>query len=234
MATRWSVAQVRGTMLHHSAPRSMPVPDFPANACAGRQCSPLRRCRNRLARGPGKLPCSEASAPCWQCLWFQGDSVVGLIEVFSPKHDAFRDRDEEVLTRMARVCTRDRGTSSRKENADSTTAYSVFAESLKPDVHRFHFQKAHAIILVVALALAAVVLGYLLAPRLQRLFSTPPKTVSNAALTTPATPQPVALKNAPAAEQSINDARPVACRRRTRRCFRSVWTWRPLRDRRRR
>ena len=123
-----------------------------------------------------------------------GDSVVGLIEVFSPKHDAFRDRDEEVLTRMAEfalVIVEP----AHETTADSTTSI-PFAENLKPDVHRFHFQKAHAIILVVAFALAALILGYLLA---QRLFSPAPKTVSNAALTTPATPQPVALKNAPAA-----------------------------------
>src|SRR6185369_1292909 len=93
-----------------------------------------------------------------------GDSVVGLIEVFSPKHDAFRDRDEEVLTRMAEfalVIVEP----AHETTADSTTSI-PFAENLKPDVHLFHFQKAHAIILVVAFALAALILGYLLAQRL--------------------------------------------------------------------
>ena len=126
-----------------------------------------------------------------------GDSVIGLIEVFSPKHDAFRDRDEEVLTRMAEFAL------AIIEPAHPVSTEPLpsfpFAESLNQDVYRFHFRKVHAIILVVALALAASILGYFLA---QRLFSPASKTVSNAALTPPATPQPVALKNAPAAASS--------------------------------
>jgi len=126
-----------------------------------------------------------------------GDSVIGLIEVFSPKHDAFRDRDEEVLTRMAEfalVIVEP----AHETTADSTTSF-PFGESPKPRARMFPLRRVHVIMLVVALALAAWILGYLLAPWLQRLFSTSPKTVSNAALTTTATPQPVALKNAPAA-----------------------------------
>jgi TPR repeat protein len=124
-----------------------------------------------------------------------GDSVIGLVEVFSPKHSAFRDRDEEVLTRMAEFAL------AIVEPAQDTTATHAtsfpFSDTLNPDARKFPLRKSHVILLVAALALAAWILGYLLAPWLQRLFTNSPKTPSKATLTTPAAPQPVALKGTP-------------------------------------
>jgi TPR repeat protein len=100
-----------------------------------------------------------------------------------------------VLTRMAEFAL------AIVEPAQDTTATHAtsfpFSDTLNPDARKFPLRKSHVILLVAALALAAWILGYLLAPWLQRLFTNSPKTPSKATLTTPAAPQPVALKGTP-------------------------------------
>ena len=107
---------------------------------------------------------------------FSRDSVVGVIELFSSVAHAFHEREEEIMSRMAEFAAAVIG----KEKVDSASLVAAsfpFADSLNQDTHNIPLRRSHILLLIAAAALIALVLGYTLAPWLERLFTPPPKPV---------------------------------------------------------
>jgi putative methionine-R-sulfoxide reductase with GAF domain len=122
-----------------------------------------------------------------------GDSVVGLLEIFSPAPAAFHERDEEIMARMAEFAVAVLG---EKNAAPSTASSFPFSDTLSQDTHGIPLQRLHVILLIAAAALIALSLGYLLAPWLQQMFSPTPKLAPSVSREQPQL-QPVASKSAP-------------------------------------
>ena len=107
-----------------------------------------------------------------------GETVVGLLEVFSSDVHAFNDRDGTVLQRLAdtvlaAVNRAARGRPPRESNSSSSFAPSFgtsssfpFSSTLQESDHTrgIHFPRRHLMLLLIAACSIVLVLAYLLAP----------------------------------------------------------------------
>jgi len=126
-------------------------------------------------------------------------SVVGILEVFSPSPHAFDERDEEVMVRMGEFAA----SVIREEKAkpSASSRFFPFADSLNHDTHNIPLQRSHVLLLIAVAALIALVLGYLLAPWLERFFTPPPRLAALVPIEQPVL-KTVAQKPAPRAPLS--------------------------------
>jgi putative methionine-R-sulfoxide reductase with GAF domain len=95
-----------------------------------------------------------------------GDSVIGLLEVFSPVAGAFSERHGKILIELAGYAAS--SVAALVPPAPSTPT--EFLEQPEETRHRIPLRRSHIILLMAAFALLAGVVGYLAAPGLQRSF----------------------------------------------------------------
>jgi hypothetical protein len=120
-----------------------------------------------------------------------GESVVGLIEVFSPVANAFGELHEKILVELAEYSA---PSAAAMVPADLSSAERALDE---PQVSRrkFPVKRSHLIVGIAALAVLFSVLGYLAAPRIQKSFSKPPESGTLSSETPTVSPKPVSRVN---------------------------------------
>jgi len=137
-------------------------------------------------------------------------SVVGILEVFSPSPHAFDERDEEVMVRMGEFAA----AVIREEKAKPAVSSRSFpfADSLNHDTHNIPLQRSHVLLLIAVAALIALVLGYLLAPWLERFFTPPPRLAAQVPIEQPGlkTVAPKPAARAPLSATTLDQMRKLA------------------------
>jgi TPR repeat protein len=121
-----------------------------------------------------------------------GESVVGLIEVFSPVANAFGELHEKILVELAEYVS----PSVASMVPADVSAMQDSADQPEKWYSRFPLKRSHVIVGMTAFALLAGVLGYLAAPWLQKSVSKSPEPRAISTETPTVSPKPVSRTSA--------------------------------------